>query len=162
MNLEDIKIDDFAFKNIGMGGAFDLLHEGHKLYLKLAFALAKTVHICISTDPHTARKKHDFEPLQKRVENVNDFLKEIGCSKRAIFHYLSSFEEVKNFYIENDIVATITEPDYFPIFKEVNETRKVKRKTPVVIVLLSRKLDEDFEEISSTKIREKAKKRRLK
>ncbi|XP_021714539.1 phosphopantetheine adenylyltransferase [Chenopodium quinoa] len=69
-----------SFSGVVLGGTFDRLHDGHRLFLKAAADLATDrVVIGVCDGPMLAKKQYAelIEPIEKRMQNVQDYIKSI-------------------------------------------------------------------------------------
>jgi pantetheine-phosphate adenylyltransferase len=71
--------NDKTFKNVVLGGAFDRLHQGHKVLLTKACEICSeriVVGVTNFSKEMLAKKAYGemIEPLEKRIKNVKDFI----------------------------------------------------------------------------------------
>uniref|UniRef100_A0A7C9A0K7 Cytidyltransferase-like domain-containing protein n=2 Tax=Opuntia streptacantha TaxID=393608 RepID=A0A7C9A0K7_OPUST len=69
-----------SYGAVVLGGTFDRLHDGHRLFLKAAAELARDrviVGVCVG--PMLANKQYVelIEPIEKRMQNAEDYIKSI-------------------------------------------------------------------------------------
>ncbi|KAM7524145.1 hypothetical protein LguiA_014047 [Lonicera macranthoides] len=63
-----------------LGGTFDRLHDGHRLFLKAAAEIASDrIVIGVCDGPMLTNKQYSdlIEPIEKRMQNVEDYIKSI-------------------------------------------------------------------------------------
>lgn len=64
-----------TYKHIGIGGTFDLLHEGHKKFICYAFSLAERVTIGVTNDKLVRKLKGgSIQGFDQRFEEINNFV----------------------------------------------------------------------------------------
>ncbi|KNA17682.1 hypothetical protein SOVF_077730 [Spinacia oleracea] len=69
-----------SYGSVVLGGTFDRLHDGHRLFLQVAADLARDrVVIGVCDGPMLAKKQYAelIEPIEKRMQNVQDYIKSI-------------------------------------------------------------------------------------
>jgi len=138
-------------KKVVIGGTFEVLHKGHKVFLRKAFSLGDSIFIGLTSDAMAEKTKgrvvKDFE---KRKEELENFISEN-------FKIESRIEK-----IENEFGPTLQEKfDYILVSPEthktallINEERKKVSKELIEIIEIEFVLAEDKEPISSTRILE--------
>lgn len=142
---------------VTIGGTFDVLHKGHWFILEEAFNVAEQVLIGLTTDDFVKRmkKSHAVDCYEKRLEELEKFLKEKAFRERAeIIPIDDRFgptigESPLNYEIDGIVVSEETEPGA----EEINWIRVKEGKKPLLIVVVSMVLAEDGKPISSTRIR---------
>uniref|UniRef100_A0A3Q7FJM3 Cytidyltransferase-like domain-containing protein n=1 Tax=Solanum lycopersicum TaxID=4081 RepID=A0A3Q7FJM3_SOLLC len=68
-----------SYTAVVLGGTFDRLHEGHRLFLKSAAELAKNrIVVGVCDGPMLIKKQYAdlIEPIELRMEHVEDYIKE--------------------------------------------------------------------------------------
>ena len=139
---------------IAAGGTFDLLHKGHKTFLKSILDESDKVVLGLTSDLYTKSFKNGkpFNNYLKRKEELEDFLLSINAK-----------DKVEIIPID-DIYGPLSENKYNPqaifVTKEtqdgaikINEKRKELGLEELEIIVLPMELAEDGIEISSTRIR---------
>ena len=144
------------FKLVGVSGTFSPpLHLGHETLIKKAFEISEKVMIGITIDEMTKHKTlvNLIPTLKIRKENVINFLKEIGCSERAIII------DLKDSYgpaIEDQgLEAIIVSEDTLYMGEKINQKREEKNLHPLEFVPISMVLSKNGKPISSTRMRKK-------
>ncbi|CAL5324373.1 unnamed protein product [Camellia sinensis] len=69
-----------SFGSVVLGGTFDRLHDGHRLFLKAAAELGRDrIVVGICDGPMLTNKQHSdlIQPIERRMQNVQDFIKSI-------------------------------------------------------------------------------------
>lgn len=125
------------YNTIVVGGTFDLLHEGHKAFLRYAFSLAEMVYVTITSDRYTKEHKPNTSPFALREENVRKFLQEEDLLLRAqIFPIDSVFgiAERKDIPLE----AIVVTDDTYKGAEAVNKKRKEVGLPPLRIEVMDR------------------------
>ncbi len=141
-----------------IGGTFDVLHIGHKEYIRLAFEYADRVLIYVNSDKYTNGKKHySVRSYEYRVTRLTNFIREIGCENRYEIRCLHRLEQLEADYLETDglrdkIFMAIVSPDYYDFFLNINRIREARRMKSFLILVKLRKLDNENKDISSSLI----------
>lgn len=136
------------------GGTFDLLHVGHKEFLKEIINSSKKVLLGITSDEYINKNKNNLniEKFSIRKKNVNNFLVSINArAKVKIVKINSAYDP----YLEKDRrydVIFVTANTKETAFK-INKKRFEYKTPPLIIKVLEMKLSQDGKEISSTRIR---------
>lgn len=70
---------------IACGGTFDLLHKGHKEFLKKVLVLSNKIIIGVTSDEYILKHKpnNEIASFVIRKKKLSHFLKEIGAERRA-------------------------------------------------------------------------------
>ncbi|KAK1391031.1 COAD [Heracleum sosnowskyi] len=69
-----------SYGAVVLGGTFDRLHDGHRLFLKSAAELARErVVVGVCDGPMLIKKQYSdlIEPIAKRMQNVKDFIESV-------------------------------------------------------------------------------------
>ncbi len=142
-----------------IGGTFDTLHAGHKEYIQLAFTYADHVLVYVSSDDYAYRNKnYRARSYEFRVQQLMNFIRELGCEKRYEIRCLHNLEQLKTDYLETDglngkICIAIVSPEYYEFFLRINQAREALGMKTFLILVKLRKLDREKRDISSSVIR---------
>lgn len=136
-------------KKVVIGGTFEVLHEGHKVFLKKAFSLGNNIFIGLTSDSMAEKTKGrtviDFE---RRREVLEDFI-----SKN--FKVDSRIEKIKNEFgptLQEEFDCILVSPETHKTALLINEKREKVNKKPIEIIEIEFVLAEDKKPISSTRI----------
>lgn len=145
---------------VTIGGTFDTLHHGHKEYIRLAFEFATRVIIYVNSDLFIAGKKtYPVHNYQERVENLQQFLQNLGDTNQYQIKKLNSLEDLKKDYLENpnltEVFMAIVSPEYYQDFLELNHAREALGLRNFLILVKQRTRDFQYQDISSTRVRAK-------
>lgn len=139
---------------VTIGGTFDTLHKGHKEYIRLAFEYADRVLIYVNSNEYVKPKKsYDVRPYRLRVKRLKNFISKIGISEeRYEIRQLNTVAQVKNDYLKEDIHIAIVIPEYYAMFRRINQQRMAKGKQGILILVKERTRDHKNGDLSSTEI----------
>ena len=143
------------FGTVGLGGTFDELHKGHRALLMKAFDMGERVIIGVSSDEFVRKmnKLHRTARYERRTKELEDFLKHLDVVQRAeIIPIDDTYGGVllsKDHPIEALVVSRETEP----VARRINEKRKEIGIGPLEIIVIDMVPSENFEAISTTRIR---------
>jgi cytidyltransferase-like protein len=141
------------FHEVAIGGTFDVLHRGHKILLRTAFRAGDQVLIGLSRNGFVRRlvKNHRVDPYQRRKRELVSFLKKEQLLERAKIIPLDDpyGPAINNSTIGALVVSRMTKKTA----DKINTIRRRRRLKPLPILTIAMVLAEDFEPISSTRIR---------
>jgi len=141
------------FNIVGLGGTFDELHKGHRALLSKAFAVGAHVQIGLCTDEFAKRirKNHEIASYEDRLEELKNFLQDMGFLNRAeIIPLADSYgPAVTDSSIEAIVVSRETEPVAYAI----NAKRQEKGMPSLKVIVIDMVLAENHDFISTTRIR---------
>jgi cytidyltransferase-like protein len=141
------------FAKVAVGGTFDELHRGHKTLLLKAFDVGEHVLIGLCSEEFAKKlgKPHQVASYDRRLEDLNGFLRERGWHEKATIVSLDDpyGPTLVNGYIEALIVSRETEPTA----EEINKRRKEASLPPLRIVTIDMVPSENHSPISTTRIR---------
>lgn len=141
------------FKLVAVGGTFDEFHRGHRALLCKAFQASEKVLIGLSTDLFATkvRKNHKIAPFAVRLEELKSFLrKQVWLSRAEIIPLHDPYGPLlHNVNIDAIIVSKETEKRAH----EINFERKKKNLASLDIVVVNMVLAENYNPISTTRIR---------
>jgi len=135
-------------KKVVVGGTFEILHKGHKAFLKKAFELGK-VSIGLTSDIMAKeRKKREVKNFKLRKKQLKDFIFKEFSEKPEII----KIEDKFGFAIKRDFDFVVVSPETYKTAVEINKERQKRNKKPIKIVKIKFVLAEDREPISATRI----------
>jgi len=142
------------YKLLVCGGTFDLLHAGHKAFLKKVFDSSDKVLLGITSNLYTQSFKNslqieDFEIRKKAVEH---FLESINALEKA---KIVSIDNAYEPYLEisTDYEAIAVTPQTQKTALDINLKRKQKGISELEIIVVPFLYGGDGKIISSTRIR---------
>ena len=141
------------FQEVAVGGTFDALHRGHKILLRTAFRAGDRVLIGLSRNGFVRRlrKSHHVDPYPRRKRELVHFLRKEGLTGRFEIVPLDDpyGPIVRGSSVDAVIVSRMTKKTA----NKINIIRRRRGLKPLPIVSISMVPAEDFEPISSTRIR---------
>lgn len=141
------------FREVAIGGTFDALHRGHKILLRTAFRAGDRVLIGLSRNGFVKRlvKNHRVDRYPKRKRELVSFLKKEQLIERAKIMPLDDpyGPTIDNSTIGALIVSRMTKK----MADKINIIRRRRGLKPLPVVSIGMVVAEDFEPISSTRIR---------
>lgn len=136
------------------GGTFDLLHLGHKEFIKDALNSSEKVILGITSNLYTQSFKNSFEieDFEVRKKAVEQFLDSIGARDRVEIVEIDSAYEP---YLETstDYQAIVVTKQTEKTALDINLKRKQNGISELDVINVFLKLAEDGDVISSTRIR---------
>lgn len=141
------------FREVAVGGTFDALHRGHKILLRTAFRAGDRVLVGLSRNGFVRRlrKRHQVDPYRKRRRELVSFLRKEGLAGRA---KIVPLEDPYGPAINNSTVrALVVSRATKKMAERINQIRRRRGLKPLSVVSIRMVLAEDFEPISSTRIR---------
>lgn len=135
-------------KKVVVGGTFDILHKGHKAFLRKAFSLGK---VCIGLTSRAMaqrRKKRKVRPFEQRKKDLVRFIKKEFKIKAKIVKIEDEFGPT----LKEDFDYIVVSPGTFKTAVLINKIRKNKKKRPIKIVKIKFILAQDGKPISATRI----------
>jgi len=143
-------------KKVVVGGTFDILHEGHKAFLRKAFSLGE-VTIGLTSDIWAENiKKRKVKNFKHRKKELEDFARKEFKVKPKIVKIEDKFGPA----LKEDFDYIVVSPETYPMAVLINLKRKNIKKKLIKIVKIEFVLDEDGKPISATRIFKKINKRR--
>ena len=135
-------------KKVVVGGTFEILHKGHKAFLKKAFKLGK-VSIGLTSDIMAReRKKREVKNFKLRKKQLKEFIFKEFLEKPEIV----KIEDKFGFAIERDFDFIVVSPETYKIAVEINKERQKRNKKPIKIAEIKFVLAKDRKPISATRI----------
>jgi len=148
-----MKAKSRLFREVAVGGTFDALHRGHKILLRTAFRAGDRVLIGLSRNGFVRRlrKNHAVDPYPKRKRALISFLKKEGLLERGRIIPLDDpyGPTINNSTIDVLVVSRFTKK----MADRINSIRRRRGLKPLSVVSIRMVLAEDFEPISSSRIR---------
>ncbi len=142
------------FRKVAVGGTFDEFHRGHKVLLMKAFEIGGHVLIGLCSDEFVEKmgKPHATASYEERLKELRGFLKVLGLSDKAEIVSLNDpyGVTVTDRCIEALVVSEETEKTAL----KINQKRSEAQLPPLTIVTISMVPAENYEPISTTRIRE--------
>jgi len=135
-----------------LGGTFDVLHDGHKRLITIAWNLAGpsgTIVIGI-TKGRLASKQRTITSYQHRRKAIEAFLSQLPRAPQVV---LTPIQDKYGPSIEEAFDAIVVSPETKPVAEEINEQRRQQGKKPLNITVVPYVLAKDGRPISSTRIR---------
>jgi len=141
------------FNEVAIGGTFDVLHRGHKILLRTAFRAGDQVLIGLSRNGFVRRlvKNHRVDSYPKRKRELISFLKKERLLDRAKIIPLDDpyGPTIKDSTVRALVVSRMTKK----MADKINKIRRRRGLKPLSVVSIGMVVAEDFEPISSTRIR---------
>jgi len=141
------------FPEVAVGGTFDALHRGHKILLRTAFRAGDRVLIGLSRNGFVRRlrKSHHVDPYPRRKRELVHFLRKEGLADR--FEIVPLDDPYGPTIVDSSVDAVIVSRMTKKTADKINTIRRRRGLKPLPVVSISMVLAEDFEPISSTRIR---------
>jgi pantetheine-phosphate adenylyltransferase len=141
------------YKQVALGGTFDIIHIGHLKLLERAFEIGNFVVIGVTSDEFVISVLHKkiHNTYSIRVHNLQKFIKnQIRSSKYEITQLNNSFGPLA---ISNEIDCLVVSSETLQKGKSINSIRKNLGLLPIDIVSVDMVLAEDGFPVSSSRIR---------
>lgn len=136
-------------KKVVVGGTFETLHRGHRVFLQKAFSLDGEIYIGLTSDEMAletkGRKVLDFETREK---NLRAYVEERFNIKTRIEKIEDKFGPTLEEYFDYIVVS----PESRETALEINKERQKIDKKEIEIVEIDFVLAEDGKPISSSRI----------
>jgi pantetheine-phosphate adenylyltransferase len=136
------------------GGTFDLLHKGHKAFLKNILDQSEKVILGLTSNLYVQSFKNGFfiSDFKNRKENLEQYLDSIGSKDRI------SIVPIDNAYgplltSDNNFQAIAATPETQKTAEEINSKRKSVGLSELEIIVIPFVMAEDGKPISSSRIR---------
>lgn len=140
------------YEKVAVGGTFDYLHDGHKAIISKAFKIGNKVQIGVASDKLELKKDcAGIQPIEKRIETLEDFLKERNWLKRSEIEVLN--DPMGTAAKDDELEAIVVSEETIGGAKSINEVRSEKGLDPLKIIEIPLVLADDNKPISSIRIR---------
>lgn len=140
------------YRKVVLGGTFDRLHKGHKVFLDTAFKIGQTVFIGITSDQMCKSKKLNelIQPFEQRLASLKKYLK-----KKGVLHKSNIFKlhDIYGKALEPEMEAIVVTDETLSNALKINEKRNEKCLDKLEIVKVPFVMAEDGKRISSYRIR---------
>jgi cytidyltransferase-like protein len=141
------------YREVAVGGTFDLLHRGHKALLAKAFEVGKKVVIGLSSDEFVAKmgKPHITANFTERKKDLSSYLAEMRLIDRA---EIVPLKDPYGLTIKGQgLEALVVSKETAKTASSINEARQKAGIPPLEIVAVDMVQAENYTPISTTRIR---------
>ncbi|MFX1537779.1 MAG: pantetheine-phosphate adenylyltransferase [Promethearchaeota archaeon] len=149
------------YKNVGLGGTFDRLHRGHKLFLDIAAYYGQCVHVGLINSSYLKKnKKKHFKMIQSfqfRKKKVENHL--LSRNTHILISTINDLGMDQKLASEADLSALVVSQETFSGANAINRFRIKHGKSKLTIVVIPRVIRTDGTVESSTKLRMEEKER---
>ena len=136
-------------KKAVIGGTFDILHKGHKAFLRKAFSLGR-VTIGLTSDKMAKRiRRRKVRSFKLRKKELEKFIKANFRKKARIIKIKDKFGPT----LKENFDYIVVSPATYKTAVLINKLRKKRKRKPIKIVKIKFILGKDGKPISATKIR---------
>jgi cytidyltransferase-like protein len=139
---------------IACGGTFDLLHAGHKSFIKNVLSNAEAVAMGLTSDGYVKSFKdgNSIQPFETRKKVLEQFLDSIAAKDRV---QIVSIDDFYGPLLTNDFAVkaiAVTEQTEHMVL-DINQKREEKKLPELEKILIPLGMAEDGKAISATRIR---------
>ncbi len=141
------------YQLIVCGGTFDLLHKGHKKFIKDVLSFSDKVLLGITSNSYISQfKTSDIEDFEIRKNDVMQYLDSINAKARVeIVSINSAYEPLLETTFKPQVIGVTSQTQ--KTARELNKKRKELGLPELEIVVIEMEKAEDGDLISSTRIR---------
>ncbi len=153
--IEAVKLNrGRRFRLVGVGGTFDILHEGHKALLRKALQTGDRVMVGLASDRFVGqmKKTHEVYPFSVRAREIQRFLqREKAVERIGIVPIEDQYGPAAT---SPDIDALVVSRETLRTGEEINQIRQSSGLPPLELVTVEMVLANDQKPISTRRIRE--------
>jgi pantetheine-phosphate adenylyltransferase len=135
-------------KKVVVGGSFDILHEGHKAFLRKAFSLGEVTIGLTSNVWAEKAKKRKINSFKRRKKELEDFARKEFKVKPRIVKIKDKFGPT----LKEDFDYIVVSPETRAGAVLINLRRRKMKKKPIKIVEIGFVLGKDGKPLSATEI----------
>lgn len=142
------------YKLLVCGGTFDLLHKGHKTFIRQALAMSDKVILGLTSDLYVQSFKNgnNIEAFEIRKNIVEQFLDSIGAKDRVEITTINfAYEPYLESSSKYQAIAVTKQTEKTAL--DINAKRKENAVSELKIVIIPMELAQDGKVISATRIR---------
>jgi pantetheine-phosphate adenylyltransferase len=141
------------FRKVAVGGTFDEFHRGHKVLLMKAFEVGERVLIGLCSNEFVKKmgKPHTTASYEERLKELRVFLKALGLIDKAEISPLNDPYGVT--VTDRCIDALVVSEETEKTAIKINQKRSEAKLPPLTIVTISMVPAENYQPISTTRIR---------
>lgn len=143
------------FKLVGLGGAFDHLHEGHKQLLQMAFRLGDQVAIGLSSEKLLQNKsyKEKIQSYEERSSHLKQYIEDTLHRNPQEYQILKLDDPFGPAITVDALEAHVSSEETYKGALMINELRIKNGLNPLVLVIIPLIMGNDGQKMSSTTIR---------
>nr|XP_043634824.1 phosphopantetheine adenylyltransferase-like isoform X1 [Erigeron canadensis]XP_043634825.1 phosphopantetheine adenylyltransferase-like isoform X1 [Erigeron canadensis]XP_043634826.1 phosphopantetheine adenylyltransferase-like isoform X1 [Erigeron canadensis] len=146
-----------SYGAVVLGGTFDRLHDGHRLFLKVAAELARErVVVGILDGPMLSRKQfaHLITPIEQRIKAVEDYIKSIKPNLIVQVQHIT--DPYGPSVVDKDLDAIVVSEETLPGGLLVNKKRAENGLSPLKVEVVNLVSEESSgEKLSSSTLRKR-------
>ncbi|XP_024960391.1 phosphopantetheine adenylyltransferase-like [Cynara cardunculus var. scolymus] len=144
-----------SYEAVVLGGTFDRLHDGHRLFLKAAVELARDrIVVGILDGPMLSKKQfaHLIMPIEQRRKTVEDYIKSIKPNLAVqVIHITDPYGPA---IVDKDLEAIVVSQETLPGGSLVNKKRAERGLSQLKVEVVNLVSEESSgEKLSSTTLR---------